>query len=347
MVMKHLFIIAAALVLASCGGNSKKDGDPLADSGRTVRTEALLQHLKEMGDSAVYMVGHHDDTMYGIGWVADTASDASVHQRSDIKSVCGDFPAVLSSDLGHIELGQPSNLDGVSFGLMLGELTAHYNRGGLVSLSWTVDKADKSEAEISQVAHFLNSLQTPYGDKVPVVFRLRGAFDKSLWQKTVQLLKSKGVVNALYAYSPGTEPEGDATKYLERYPGDDIIDILGIDSYCVAPEGDTAQVAAYATRLDRNLDMVCRIAREHDKAVAVTETGFEGIRTNDWWTHTLAPVLSRHPISYVLVWRNAHDKPGHFFAPYPGHSSVSDFVQFYNDPQTLFLRDVNGLYLSE
>lgn len=86
--------------------------------------------------------------------------------------------------------------------------------------------------------------------------------------------------------------------------------------------------------------MACRIAREHGKTVALTETGYEGIKTTDWWTHTLAPVLARHPISYVLVWRNAHDKPGHFFAPYPGHPSAADFVQFYNDSKTLFLRDV-------
>jgi mannan endo-1,4-beta-mannosidase len=56
------------------------------------------------------------------------------------------------------------------------------------------------------------------------------------------------------------------------------------------------------------------------------------------------PVLDKHPISYVLVWRNAHDKPGHFFAPYPGHSSAPDFVEFYNHPKSLFLHNVNGLY---
>ncbi len=50
-------------------------------------------------------------------------------------------------------------------------------------------------------------------------------------------------------------------------------------------------------------------------------------------------------MSYVLVWRNAHDRPGHFFAPYPGQQSASDFVNFYNLKPTLFLHDLNGLYL--
>jgi mannan endo-1,4-beta-mannosidase len=120
-----------------------------------------------------------------------------------------------------------------------------------------------------------------------------------------------------------------------------------LDCYCFALEADTTQIANYAAQLDKNLGMACAIAKKHQKAVALTETGYEGIKTANWWTHTLAPILSRHPISYVLLWRNAREKPGHFFAPYPGHASVPDFVRFYNAPQTLFLRDVNGLYLSK
>ena len=94
----------------------------------------------------------------------------------------------------------------------------------------------------------------------------------------------------------------------------------------------------------KNLAMVCAVAKQHGKAAALTETGYECLKTRDWWTKTLAPVLAKHPISYVLVWRNAHNRPNHFFAPYPGQQSSSDFIRFYNDPRTLFLRDVNALY---
>ena len=47
---------------------------------------------------------------------------------------------------------------------------------------------------------------------------------------TVEQLSLKGVDNCLYAYSPGTEPQNEA-QYLERYPGDDIIDLIGFDTY--------------------------------------------------------------------------------------------------------------------
>ncbi len=380
----------AALLFTACGEKNKAD-DPLADSGRTQRTENMLKNLVQIGDSSVYLFGHHDDTVYGIGWAADYTNDSTIHQRSDVKSVCNDFPALLSFDLGHIELGDSLNLDGVPFNRIRQEIIAQYDKGGMITLSWhlnnplsggtswvadslkdvetktvaaILDGGQKHELFLSwldKVADFLNSLETPYGVKVPVLFRpwhehtgswfwwgqdhCTAEQYKTLWEMTVNHLKDKNVVNALYAYSPGTEADGDETKYMERYPGDELIDLLGLDCYCFAPEADTIQIADYATKLDKNLEMVCKIAKQHHKAAALTETGYECLKTSDWWTKTLAPVLSRHPISYVLVWRNAHNRANHFYAPYPGQLSTSDFIQFYNDPQTVFLSNINGLYL--
>lgn len=340
--MKEYAIIAVTALLAvSCGNHQQKADDPLADTGRTQRTENLLSHLKALGDSSVYLFGHHDDTVYGIGWEADYTNDSTVHQRSDVKSVCNDFPALLSFDLGHIELGSDRNLDSVPFSRIRQEAIAHYDRGGMVTLSWTAS----ADATADAVADFLNSLETPYGVRVPVVLRLRGETSADRWQSVVKRLKEKGVTNALYAYSPGTEADGDEAKYMANYPGDDIIDILGLDCYCDAPEADTTQIAQYAATLDKNLRIVCAVAKKHQKAAALTETGYECIKTEDWWTRTLAPVLERNAVSYVLVWRNAHNRPNYYFAPFPGQQSVSDFVRFYNQKQTLFLHDVNGLYL--
>ena len=392
--MKKILLLAtAALLTAACGNNEKKADDPLADSGRTQRTENLLENLKAIGDSTVYLFGHHDDTVYGIGWEADYSNDSTIHQRSDVKSVCNDYPALLSFDLGHIELGDSLNLDGVPFQRIRQEILAHYDRGGMITLSWHVnnplsggtswvadslkstetktvaavleggEKHDVFLSWLDRVADFLNSLETPYGVKVPVLFRPwhehTGSWFwwgqehctpeqyKALWQLTTSRLKDKGVVNALYAYSPGTEPDGNEAKYMERYPGDDVIDLIGLDCYCWAPEADTTQITNYATTLDKNLGMVCSIAKKRQKAVALTETGYECLKKKDWWTATLAPILERHPISYVLVWRNAHNRKNHFFAPYPGQQSASDFIRFYNDKRTLFLQDLNGLYLKK
>ena len=75
------------------------------------------------------MLGHHDDTVYGIGWEGEEG-------RSDVKSVCGDYPAVISFDLGELELGNAANLDKVPFDKIRKEIINQYQRGGMVSLSW-------------------------------------------------------------------------------------------------------------------------------------------------------------------------------------------------------------------
>ena len=383
--------VVAVAMIVGCNNHNGSKNDPIADTGRTQRTENLLENLKAYGDSGVYMFGHHDDTVYGIGWEADYANDSTVGAKSDVKSVCGDLPAILSFDLGHIELGEDKNLDGVPFERIRKEIVNHFDHGGLVTLSWHLnnplsggtswvadslkdierntvaavleggEKHDQFMGWLDKVADFINSLETPYGVKIPVMFRpwhehtgswfwwgqdfCTAEQYKALWQVTAERLKDKEVANVLLVYSPGTEPDGNPDKYLERYPGDDIIDILGLDAYCSAPDADSVQIAGYVQKLDKNLKMVSKVSKQHSKAMALTETGYEGIKTADWWSATLAPVLRKYPVSYVLVWRNARERPSPHYAPYPGHLSGSDFVKFYNLSETLFLHDVNALYL--
>ena len=377
-----LSLVTSLMLTMSC--SKKKADDPIAESGRTQRTENLLAHLHAISANG-YLIGHQDDPVYGVGWVGDSC-------RSDVKSVCGDFPAVIGFDLGHLELGDSVNLDGVPFDRMRDEIIRHFDRGGMVTLSWHLDNpltggsawvkpdslTDQEKQTVASVleggechekflgwldtlASFLNSLETPYGVKVPVLLRPwhehTGSWFwwgqnlctteqyKALWKLTVDQLKQRGVNNVLYAYSPGTEFNGDASKYLERWPGDEIVDVIGFDSYCTNNAEDTVAINNYASSLDLNLKALCDIAQQHNVVPALTETGMESLGKADWWTSTLMPVLNKYPIAYVLLWRNAHNKPGHFYMPYPGQKTVSDFVKFYNDKRTLFVKDVNGLYL--
>lgn len=152
---------------------------------------------------------------------------------------------------------------------------------------------------------------------------------------TYERMQEKGATQLLYAYSPGTEPK-DSTEYLERYPGDDIIDLIGVDAYQFDRE-------AYVKSLDNMLAIMTQVGKAHQKAIAVTETGYETIPDSLWWTQTLMPVIEKYPISYVLVWRNARERENHYYAPYPGHPSATDFVSFYNDSRTLFARDMKNL----
>ena len=362
--------LAAALVCAAgtvsgqgvCGGTD--------DNGARTRTheaEQMLATLKALPEQGVFMFGHHDDPMYGIGWNGDA-------QRSDVKSVCGDWPAVMSFDLGHLELGNDNNLDGVPFDRIRQESVAQYMRGGMVSFSWHADNPltgkdawdvsdstvvrsvlpggknhDKFIVWLDRVAEFFNSIKTQDGVKVPVLFRPWHEHTGSwfwwgqalctdeeydaLWQMTYKRMREKGADQLLWAYSPGIEPK-DSAEYMRRWPGDGIVDVIGVDAY----QHEDRQ--AYIDNLDRLLRIMTDVSKAHGKAMAVTETGYESIPDSVWWTKTLMPVIGKYPISYVLVWRNAHNKSGHFYSPYPGHASEADFKAFYNDRRTLFAGDM-------
>ena len=47
----------------------------------------------------------------------------------------------------------------------------------------------------------------------------------------------------------------------------------------------------------------------------------------------------------MTVWRNGQErlKPGHFYAPYPGHPEVVAFRTFHADSLTLFAREVREI----
>ena len=362
--------LAAALVCAAgtvsgqgvCGGT-----DDNGTRTRTHEAEQMLATLKALPEQGVFMFGHHDDPMYGIGWNGDA-------QRSDVKSVCGDWPAVMSFDLGHLELGNDNNLDGVPFDRIRQESVAQYMRGGMVSFSWHADNPltgkdawdvsdstvvrsvlpggknhDKFIVWLDRVADFFNSIKTQDGVKVPVLFRPWHEHTGSwfwwgqalctdeeydaLWQMTYKRMREKGADQLLWAYSPGIEPK-DSAEYMRRWPGDGIVDVIGVDAY----QHEDRQ--AYINSLDRLLRIMTDVSKAHGKAMAVTEAGYESIPDSVWWTKTLMPVIGKYPISYVLVWRNAHNKSGHFYAPYPGHASEADFKTFYNDRRTLFAGDM-------
>lgn len=368
--MKNIRRIMAVFALAgltACGvGNKKMDNTEVC---RTPETDSLYTLLKKIPGKG-FMFGHQDATVYGIGWEGDSA-------RSDIKSVCGDYPAVCGWEIGRIETGKPASLDNVSFDRIRVEMIRNYLRGGVNALSWHVDNPmtggdswDVSAKDgvvasilpdgtnhikfldwLDKLADYCNSLVTPEGTKIPILFRpwhehtgswfwwgkdhCTSEQYKTLWIMTYDYLHSKGVNNLLYAYSPG----GDCTmeEYMDRYPGDEYVDVLGFDYYQMnGSEG----CQSYKDAMHRTLKFLTKLGALHNKPIAVTETGLEALPVKDWWTNVLFPVLNEYPVSYVLVWRNAREKENHYYAPYPGQLSAEDFVEFYKHPKTLFVSDL-------
>lgn len=321
-----------------------------------------LRALQERG----YMFGHQDDPMYGLSWEWE-------YGRSDVREVCGDYPAVMGFDLGGIEMEDDKNLDSVPFTRIREEIIAHHDRGGIVTISWhprnpltggtawdvsdsTVvknillnnsDVNGKFKEWLSRVSVFLKTLKTDSGESIPVIFRpwhentgswfwwgeklcTEDEF-KGLWNMTQDYMRHEGFHNLVWSYSPGMAQNLTEDKFMERYPGNSRVDMVGIDGYQWGKEED------FVSELDANLDMITGFAKKNNKIPALTECGLKNLTDPTWFSRVLKPVTDKYPISYFLVWRNYKKE---YFAPAPGHPCEKDFMKLYDAKNTLFLKDI-------
>jgi hypothetical protein len=342
-----------------------------ADKKATRETIDLYNNLKKLLNKG-FMLGHQDDLAYGVGWKYEDG-------RSDVKDVTGDYPAVYGWELGRLELGKDINLDSVPFDKIKLFIAAIYDRGGVITISWHLNNPltgktawDPEPGTVSSVlpggkenvlytswldkiAAFLVSLKGKNGEAIPVIFRpfheLNGNWFwwggknctpdelKQLYRFTENYLRNtKNVHNLLYAYN--TDKFYSRQEYLERYPGDDFVDVLGFDIYQAY---NTASNDNFIKLGGTMLSMLDSIAAEHDKIPALTEFGYGGLPDKEWWTKVLLKTIASHKISYALAWRNAGLKSNggsEFYVPFKGQLSADDFKKFYKEPQTLFQKDV-------
>ncbi|HEV8284270.1 MAG TPA: glycosyl hydrolase [Chitinophagaceae bacterium] len=342
------------------------------DKKATKETVNLTKNLKKLLNKGI-MFGHQDDLAYGVGWKYEPG-------RSDIKDVTGDYPAVYGFELGRLEIDQPVNLDSVPFDKMKEFIRSAYNRGGVITLSWHLNNpltgktawdpaagtvssilpgGEKNELYknwLDKVAAFMLDLKGKHGEYIPIIFRpfheLNGNWFwwgknhctpdelRRLWHFTVSYLRDKkDVHNLLYAFN--TDRFYFKEEYLERYPGDEWVDIIGLDIYQRGTGGKANE--QFVMEIDKMLSILEDIAKERDKIPALTEFGFGKLPDSTWWTNVFWKGIQSHKISYVLGWRNAGYEGGNnyeYYVPYKGHASAPDFLKLFNEEKTLFQNDV-------
>ncbi len=340
----------------------------LADSKATRRTKILYDNLRYFSGQKM-LFGHQDATGYGVGWSNDD-------DRSDVKDVCGSYPALGAWGVAGIATGQDYSRDKY-------RVEKFYNLGGINTFEWHCadpyeGKFNQSEltlgknivgdilpgglkniwfkSQLNNLANFFKDLKGANGESVPVIFRPwhehtgswfwwgSGNCTKQqfidLWKFTKNYLNdSCQVHNVLFAYSP--DRFSTKTAYMDRWPGDSFVDILGFDDYWDLRYNNT-DMAAFTN----SLTLLSEMATEKGKVCALTEVGQEKIETTNWFTQTLLKGIQTNDktrkIAYACVWRNASTT--HHYAPYPGHPAVNDFISFYNNPYTIFMTDVPELY---
>lgn len=339
----------------------------------------LYQKLFKLAEEGV-LFGHHEAMAYGVGWWGEEG-------RSDVKEICGSYPAVHGWDLGNI--GTPYSINGVQFNHVLRYMREVYERGGINTVAWHMDNyltggdswdTTRSVKEIlpGGKAHdvYLKKLdlaadffkRARVGDKsIPIIFRPFHEHNgdwfwwgkgytteeefKELWRFTYDYLKKeKGIKNLIYAFSPDRSRlnlENWREEYLYGYPGDEYVDIIGLDNYWdVGHSANEKPLQDQLSDLIKSLQMINRIAKEKGKLAALTETGLEKLTEDHWYTKHLLKAIkdSKEPlaISYIMVWRNANRD--HHYAPFKGHPAEQDFREFCEDPLILLENDIQNIY---
>ena len=335
--------------------------------------EQLVSRLVAQIEAGKVMFGHQDSFLYGHSWkIAEDAVSFDRSDIKDVADVYpslygmdlggieldsplnidrNDFVQMRKSATAHHERGgvitfswHPRNplTGGDTWDTSSTETVASILPGG--------EKHETFMGWLAKAADYLESLRTADGEMIPVIFRpwhehTKNYFwwghdlctteqYKALWRMTYDYMaKERGLDHLVWSYSPDSCGD-DVLDVEERYPGDDMVDMIGIDFYQFT---DNRQ---YVDRMRYSLDVIHAFAKEHGKMTAVTEAGCEGVKHDKWWTEVLYPAIKDYPVSYVLLWRNACDENmrHHFYAPFPEHESAEDFKAFAELEDMLFIK---------
>ncbi len=355
-------------------GQSVRRVGPI-DNKATHETKSLYKNLKFLSKDHI-LFAHQHATEYGHGWSGDAnRSDVKSVTGSHPAMIGVDLMRFSGTSAEAIVKAKQELKKNVEDTYNRGGVTTiawHFSNpvspGGfywkdsisLPAVKYIIpggEAHEKYKSILKEIGQWANSLKGKNGKSVPVIFRPYHEFDGgwfwwgkphcsreefiSLWRFTVSYLRdSLGVHNFIYAFSPDNKFINEE-QFLERYPGNEWVDMVGMDNY-----GDMGRNRYALDTAALKLKVVSDYASRNGKLAAFTETGLESIPNTTWWTETLLRVLKMYDIelAYVLVWRNDITSPTHYYAPYPGQVSVPDFMKFYDDPYTLFESNLIGIY---
>lgn len=342
------------------------------DNGATTETKNLLNKLGRIGVSHQFIFGQEFPMSFKLNslrWNLNT---------SDSKDVTGDHPGVFGIDPHYMLYKGTQQRD-----LHINEAKYAYNNGGVVTFDFhqqsrfnskiyikdITDNRDKSL--MYDIVNDLNGSRQWFYQELdviigwinndlgfPIVFRLFHEMNGNwfwwgtsatnhtqqlyidFFKLTVDYIRDQSNL-VLFSWSP------NAPFDANFYPGNDYVDIIGVDIYEPSASGLTSLLRTLST-----------YAVNNRKVAALTETGYRGgyvTKEPRFWTSTILKAIKDGggdiKIAWVLAWFNAPwtSSQSDLFIPDNQTTGVakSDFIDFYNDPYTLFLRDVQKLKMYE
>lgn len=366
-----LFLVVTLTTACNQSQQMGNEALSLCDKKATAETVRLYRELKEKQKIGI-MLGHQDALAYGNNWFLEEG-------RSDVKSVCGDYPAVFGWNIGNIENKELKNQDSIPFATIISYVRIVEQWGGISTFIWPAgnpvtgrnsnEKLSKDAVKqileneaiqkqfltsLDKVANFFNQLTDEKGRPIPVIFQpFHGHNAKNaLWWNTKSCTADdfkelwKMTINYLR-----NEKGIHHILYAYSVYGDKNINTF--ESYY--PGNDYVDIIGlnshwlqdgdlneqdFIRELNRDISIITHFAEKNDKIPAITSTGMEGIKISNFFSEYLYPVISQYKLSYILFEKNAWNQEKHYFIPVPGHPASEDFVRFVDYPNILTCKDM-------
>lgn len=360
MVIGLLFLMLISSLMAQVDGNASLEA---RDLYRKLNEVSLSINTNQK-----ILLGQQNAFLEGRGWRYGN-QEVGLELRSDMNEVAGIHPVVYGIDFS--EIGD-WNVELIKY-----QIRKVHRNGGIITLSWHMkalindgkgDQSSKDKStkivnrilkggdhhhillkELDRLIYFLKDIRN-----IPIIFRPWHEHNFSwfwwgknhckkqefieLWKTTIKYLKDQNVHNLLYAYSP-TQIESD---YLDRYPGDDFVDILGVDHYFYNRIYDLALIGVKPLKKYREgIIWLCEESSRRNKIPAITEFGQESSHYDKFWTDYFGKPLMKEGMeelsatneapkkgpAYIMLWRNDKNDPKHFYGPIPNHKNNDNFKE--------------------
>lgn len=355
---KTLLLAIGALILVSCNFHRDKG---IVTTAPSARLQHRIDTLRQHG----YMFGHQDDPFYGTTWAYCKDSSDTKLVTGDYPAVMGfDLGGIEMGDSKNLD-SVPFDLirtEAINHYLRGGIITFSWHPRNPVTggTAWDVtdttvvasilpggSQEKKFKLWMERVAAFLETIKSKEGRRIPFILRPWHEYNgswfwwgeklctpeqfKALYAYFQDYMNEQLPINIVWSFSPNLQGNWTEEKFLERYPGNDRVFLIGCDAYQWGTEQD------FISGLRADLTFLNGFAEKNGKPIALTECGYKNSPDSTWWTRVLMPICNDFPISYLLPWRNY---PAEHFGPAPDLCTKDDFIKFYEAPNTLFLEDI-------
>ena len=346
----------------------------LVDSNATPETQALYAQLKATSGKQIFFGQFYPVKLQS--W------DDPYGTQSQCYKIIQEYPFIFSLDYQ----ADPWR----SITAYTNQIKTHYSHGGVITVSWHMQNwvnggdswnltgnvvtsilpggSQRTQylAALDGFANYFLNLKDANGKLIPVMLRLFHENDGNwfwwgtstrtpaqyvqLWHDFVTYIRDKkGVHNIIYCYAPeiinGYAYDGDL------YPGDNYVDVLGLDYYDKTVTTPDGQGVSDLNRLQILHDLSVKKSkpfgileglRNEFPSRTVSNPNKDGIYAKYWTDQFMNPILADSKAKYasfVVIW---HSDPSGAqtdgWGPVKGYADQQSFKDMSNNSKVKFLK---------